>query len=141
MRAKYIIHINPEYPEIQSKYIEELGKEITTSKGVISLKNDRGTSYKMYIAVQNELVAAYNFLRDRESQRLYGWKFTEVKRAIDEGNFSGNISSTEEKLKNVQELFPLLLMKPLRQRLKETLVQKYFAKDVQAKFSDQGLVK
>src|SRR5690606_4536600 len=44
-------------------------------KAVISVQNDRLTSYKMYIAVQNELVAAYNFLRDRESERLYGWKF------------------------------------------------------------------
>ena len=31
-------------------------------KAVISVQNDRLTSYKMYIAVQNELVAAYNFL-------------------------------------------------------------------------------
>ena len=51
-------------------------------KAVISVQNDRLTSYKMYIAVQNELVAAYNFLRDRESQRLYGWKFTEVKKLL-----------------------------------------------------------
>ena len=35
-------------------------------KAVISLKNDRETPYKSYIAVQNELVAAYNELRDRE---------------------------------------------------------------------------
>lgn len=35
-------------------------------KAIISLKNDRETSYKMYIAVQNELVAAYNELRNRE---------------------------------------------------------------------------
>lgn len=78
-------------------------------KAIISVQNDRLTSYKMYINVQNELVAAYNELRDRESQRLYGWKFTEVKKAIDEGNFNGNVSSTEEKLKNVQALFPLKL--------------------------------
>ena len=31
-------------------------------KAIISLKNDRETSYKVYIAVQNELVAAYNVL-------------------------------------------------------------------------------
>ena len=35
-------------------------------KAIISLKNDRETSYKVYISVQNELVAAYNELRDRE---------------------------------------------------------------------------
>ena len=42
---------NPDYPEITSRYIEELGREIEASRGVISLKNDRGTSYKMYIQV------------------------------------------------------------------------------------------
>ncbi len=40
-------------------------------KAVISLKNDRETEYKVYIAVQNELVAAYNDLRNREFSRLY----------------------------------------------------------------------
>lgn len=39
-------------------------------KAIISLKNDRETSYKVYISVQNELVAAYNDLRDREFARL-----------------------------------------------------------------------
>ena len=39
-------------------------------KAIISLKNDRETSYKVYIAVQNELVAAYNELRNREYLRL-----------------------------------------------------------------------
>lgn len=78
-------------------------------KAVISVQNDRLTSYKMYIAVQNELVAAYNFLRDREAERLYGWKFTDVKKAIDEGNFNGDIEATEEKLQNIQKMIPLKL--------------------------------
>ena len=37
-------------------------------KAFISLKNDG--DYKVYIAVQNELVAAYNVLRNREFKRL-----------------------------------------------------------------------
>ncbi|UAB81720.1 biopolymer transporter ExbD [Marixanthomonas sp. SCSIO 43207] len=78
-------------------------------KAVISVQNDRLTSYSMYITVQNELVAAYNFLRNRESQRLYGWKFTEVKQAIDEGNFNGNEDAAQEKLEKIQDLFPLKL--------------------------------
>ena len=78
-------------------------------KAVISVQNDRLTSYRMYIAVQNELVAAYNFLRDRESERLYGWKFTEVKKAIAEGNYGGNIDAAEDKLESIQKLFPLKL--------------------------------
>ncbi|PKA83186.1 biopolymer transport protein ExbD/TolR [Ulvibacter sp. MAR_2010_11] len=79
-------------------------------KAVISVQNDRLTSYKMYIAVQNELVAAYNFLRDRESQRLYGWKFTEMKKAIDEGNVKGDAAEAlTPKMENIQTLFPLKL--------------------------------
>ncbi len=77
-------------------------------KAVISVQNDRLTSYKMYIAVQNELVAAYNFLRDRESQRLYGWKFTEMTKALDEGKIKGESAkdALEEKLGTIQKLFP-----------------------------------
>ena len=37
------------------------------SKGVISLRNDRGTSYDMYLQVQNELTAAINEMRDELS--------------------------------------------------------------------------
>ncbi|MFC2090143.1 ExbD/TolR family protein [Bacteroidota bacterium] len=40
------------------------------SKGVISLQNDRSTTYKQYLAVQNELVAAVNELR-RNFCKLY----------------------------------------------------------------------
>jgi len=79
-------------------------------KAVISVQNDRLTSYKMYIAVQNELVAAYNFLRDRESQRLYGWKYTEMKKALDDGDIKGaKADDIQKKLETVQELIPLKL--------------------------------
>jgi|SRR5690554_179585 len=75
-------------------------------KAVISVQNDRLTSYKMYIAVQNELVAAYNYLRDRESQRLYGWNFTDMSKALDEGSYKGDKDLLQEKLEVVQKLFP-----------------------------------
>ncbi|MEM7187488.1 MAG: biopolymer transporter ExbD, partial [Bacteroidota bacterium] len=78
-------------------------------KAVISVQNDRLTSYKMYIAVQNELVAAYNFLRDRESMRKFGWKFTEVKKAIDEGNYNGDEEKAQSQLEEIQGLIPLKL--------------------------------
>ena len=50
-------------PEVEPKQIEMLG-EIMMSKGVISLQNDRGTSYAMYISVQNELARAFNELKE-----------------------------------------------------------------------------
>lgn len=42
------------------------------SKAIIALKNDRETSYSVYVAIQNELGAAYTELRNREAVRLYG---------------------------------------------------------------------
>lgn len=79
------------------------------NKAVISVQNDRNTDYKTYIAVQNELVAAYNFLRDRESQRLFGWKYTEVKKALDEGDYKGNEDAAMDKIKQIQDMVPLKL--------------------------------
>lgn len=81
------------------------------NKAVISVQNDRLTSYQMYIAVQNELVGAYNELRNRESVRLFGPNFvyTDVKNAINEGKYQGNVEEAEARLKQIQDLFPLKL--------------------------------
>ena len=79
-------------------------------KAVVSVQNDRLTSYEMYISVQNELVAAYNTLRNRESQRLFGWDFTEMKKGIDEGQITGDRKDLiQDQLKQVQDLIPLKL--------------------------------
>jgi biopolymer transport protein ExbD len=52
--------------------------EYPQSKGVISLQNDRGTSYDMYIKVQNELTRAFNEVRDQVAMAKFGKKFTEL---------------------------------------------------------------
>ena len=65
---------DPNLPEKEMKNIEGLG-EYPVSKGVISLQNDRGTSYQAYIAVQNELVKAVNELRDEFARAKYGKPF------------------------------------------------------------------
>jgi hypothetical protein len=57
-------------PEVEMKEIELIGN-FMTNKGVVSLKNDRGTSYQMYIAVQNELAKAFNELREEVSQQYF----------------------------------------------------------------------
>jgi len=74
------------YPEYEPKFIEELGMERDMSKGIISLKNDRGTSYEMYIHVQNELAAAFNEMKDELSLQLYGLKYNQL---IDERKING----------------------------------------------------
>lgn len=62
---------DPKLPEKKIKDIEGYG-EYPVSEGVISLQNDRGTSYQAYIAVQNELVKAINEIRNDFSRANYG---------------------------------------------------------------------
>lgn len=77
---------NDSYPEIDVKHIDELGIDHQTSKGIISLKNDRGTSYEMYIMVQNELAAAFSEMKDELSMNLFGLKYDQL---IDETKIKG----------------------------------------------------
>jgi len=65
---------NEELSEKEDKFVEGLG-DVKRSKGVVSLQNDRGTDYGAYIKVQNELVAAFNEMRDNFSVAQYGFKF------------------------------------------------------------------
>ena len=79
-------------------------------KAIISLKNDRETEYKIYIAVQNELVAAYNELRNREFSRLnpnLGISYVEADLIYSDPRTSADDkSSLKEKLDVVKQLYP-----------------------------------
>ena len=88
----------PELFEVTADVLDKNGnvertlKTITTKNHVISLQNDRGTMYEKYIEVQNELVAAYNEVRDEYSRREFsGLTFNEL---------------TPEQQEAVQTLFP-----------------------------------
>lgn len=48
------------------------------TKGIISLQNDVGTTYGTYLAVQNELVAAYNELREELSLSQFGRSYASL---------------------------------------------------------------
>ncbi len=65
-------------PEKENTEIDIIGV-FPVSKGVISLQNDRGTSYDMYIKVQNELTRAFNEVRDEVSTVKFGKKFADLK--------------------------------------------------------------
>ena len=89
---------DPNLPEKEPKEIE--GKTYMVSKGVISLQNDRGTSYQAYLQVQNELVKAVNELRDDFSRANFGKKFsklTEAEQDIVKKAVPQNISEAEPK--------------------------------------------
>ena len=60
-------------------------------KAIVSLKNDRGTSYNTYVSVYNELKRAYRIVRDEEAMRLYGKPYSKL---------------NESQAKNVKSKYP-----------------------------------
>ena len=81
---------DPNLPEKEVKDVKGIGP-VPVSKGVISLQNDRGTTYQAYITVQNELVKAINELRDDFSMKTFGKKYSKL---------------TEEQQESVREAVP-----------------------------------
>ena len=88
---------DPTLPEKEIIEIAGIGS-YPVSKGIISLTNDRGTSYDMYMKVQNEIVKAYNELRDAFALQHFG----RIYMALDESQqeavrnvFRQNISEAE----------------------------------------------
>jgi len=89
------------------------GKKDPTSsdhpdKAIISVTNDRETSYGKYIEVQNELVAAYNFLRDREARRLYNRSFQSMLDEKAKNQFKKD-EKLNEQIETIKKMYPLKL--------------------------------
>lgn len=82
---------DPNLPEKISEDIDLLGPTEITKDHVISLQNDVDTQYQAYIEVQNELVAAYNELRNEFGLDRFGKKYDEL---------------TESQQKAVQAVYP-----------------------------------
>lgn len=70
---------SPDLPETRVEDLPFLGPTKLLSKSaVISLRNDWGTTYGTYIAVQNELVAAINELRENMAKEKFGKSFADL---------------------------------------------------------------
>jgi biopolymer transport protein ExbD len=68
---------DPNLPVKKLEQIDLIGS-VYISQGVISLKNDRGTSYETYIKVQNELTKAFQEMRDELSIEKFGTKYDKL---------------------------------------------------------------
>ena len=75
-------------------------------KAIISLVNDRKTEYGTYISVQNELVAAYNQLRNREANRLFNMDFTQMEANFNDVNWRGNKERLKERIEQIKTMYP-----------------------------------
>ncbi len=80
------------------------------NKAIISVRNDRETEYKTFISVQNELVGAYNFLRNRESMKIHGQKYTTLDSLFNDPKLkkdSPEKIALDKKLKRIKDMYPL----------------------------------
>lgn len=81
-------------PEKKPVDVPFFGKTMV-SKQVISLQNDNGTSYDLYIQIQNELAAAYNELRNELAVEKFGVSYDDL---LERGD--------EEKVKAIRKVYP-----------------------------------
>jgi biopolymer transport protein ExbD len=98
--------VSVEFPAGISPEIPSGSLQIMVSKGVVSLQNDRSTTYGKYLKVQNELVAAVYELRNQFCLNYFSRKYDELdsKSATDQAIIEGigivykmNISEAEPK--------------------------------------------
>tara|TARA_X000000368_G_scaffold419004_1_gene421411 strand:- start:6887 stop:7483 length:597 start_codon:yes stop_codon:yes gene_type:complete len=75
-------------------------------KAIISLKNERETSYAAYISIQNELVAAYTHLRNIRAEDLYGESYEEMMKNYRDVNWPGNKTKLKEKINRLRKEYP-----------------------------------
>jgi len=68
---------------------------------IVSLKNDRGTSYDTYIQVQNELTEAYNELRNRYAERKFGISYYKLQEEQE------NSEDAKRMLKDIKTKYPM----------------------------------
>jgi len=80
------------------------------NKAVISLKTDRSTSYGVYIQVQNELGAAYTFLRNRLAKEDYGMSYTDMVTEESKGTADPKTLATlTERIKIIKAKYPEII--------------------------------
>lgn len=77
---EFILNTNddPNLPKRVTEEIPGLGLVTYTPDHVISVQNDVDTKYQEYLNVQNELVAAYNEIRNEYSRQMWGKAFDEL---------------------------------------------------------------
>jgi len=105
-RLREIAHnfiLNPnDSPNMPEKHVINIPffGNVAVTKAVISLQNDIGTKYGVYLAVQNELIAARAKLRDDLSKQEFGMpyeKLDEDRRGAVDDFFEVPISEAEPK--------------------------------------------
>ena len=81
---------------------------VSSSDAVVSLKNDRGTSYETYIQVQNELKAAYREVRDEMAMKKYNMTYDEIREImLDPMTPKSKREEYKKKAKTIKAKYPM----------------------------------
>ena len=78
------------------------------SKAIISLQSDRGTTYGMYVSIQNEIEAAYNELRNKLSLKLYKRSYRDLLKDYKDSP----TESLKAKIDNLKDKYPQIISEP-----------------------------
>jgi hypothetical protein len=98
-------------PGVPCDYCEGAKNPISSdhpSKAIISLQSDRGTTYGMYISIQNEIEGAYTELRNRLGMAKYRRSYDDLLK-----DYKDNPSeSINEKIEFLKEAYPQIISEP-----------------------------
>ena len=101
-----------ELRQITYDFITNYGRNpdysVSPTEAIVSLKNDRGTTYEIYLAVQNEIRAAYRQVRDEVAKREYNMTFTELE-IKGEDKENPQWREYQKKEKAVKDIIPMRL--------------------------------
>ncbi len=64
--------------DLYKAVIDAFGSQISKSKGIVSLQNDRNTKYGKYLEVQDQIIAAIAELRNKLSNSTWGKDFEDL---------------------------------------------------------------
>ena len=80
------------------KHVTNFGKDPNYADkpkdAVVNITHDRGTSYKVYITVYNEIIKAYNEIRNKAAISKYGKPFDEL---------------TKDQQKEIKNMYPQII--------------------------------
>lgn len=79
------------------------------NKAIVSIKTDRSTEYGTFIEVQNEVGAAYTFLRNRLAMKEYGRTFTDMVKE-DFNNKSNPSEKLKNNIKRIKKMYPEIII-------------------------------
>jgi len=89
----------PEFKRVDDPdLIKHFGPNQLISKQIVSLQNDRGTSYDLYIQIQDRLATAYREVRDEVGMEKFGMTYTQLA--------ASNKESDKEKANAIKKLIP-----------------------------------